>query len=702
MKTLLITPPFSQLNTPYPAMPYLTSFLKEKGFDVSQKDIGIELINRVFSKDGLTRIFNNKSEGRVGELKGSYLRTIDPVIDFLQGNSPTLANVIVKDGFLPQSDRFDHLDIKRFGDLGIYDRARYYSTLYLNDISDYISTYIDKDFGFSRYSERLGIAQSSFKEVEKKVENSSSLIISIFKELWLEKLEALDISNIGITIPFPGNLIPTLLIAKWTKEFNKNINIFVGGGWVNTELRDLNDPTIFKYVDYILLDDGESPVERLLNKLNGISGIELNRTYLLEDGKVVFKTAAFPEDYSLNELPAPTYEGLDLNSYISVIDGSNPMHSLWNNGRWNKITLAHGCYWKRCAFCDITLPYIKEYHVSEASIVVDKIEKLLDETGERGFHFVDEAAPPALLKEIALEILRRGLIINWWTNIRFEKRFSYGLSRLLAKSGCIGVSGGIEVASDRLLEYMDKGVTVEQVATVTSNLGRAGIMVHGYLMYGFPTQTKQETINSMEIVRQLFSLNLLHSAYWHQFSLTAHSKVGSCPDKFEVEITGPQNEGFAENDLTFKGLKYDPGIFSSGLKASLYNYMRGDGLDLPLNTWFDFKIPKSTILPGFIEEISHTEIDITDNTSLVWIGENYKIEDHYLYVFDNTSQERVEIDDNEKQYIEELLNEASYHNEDKFTIKDLDKLSEKHGIDTDYWLSDESASILFEYGLLLI
>ena len=149
------------------------------------------------------------------------------------------------------------------------------------------------------------------------------------------------------------------------------------------------------------------------------------------------------------------------------------MHSLWSDGRWNKLTMAHGCYWGKCTFCDISLDYISLYEPIAATILVDRMEQLIAQTGEQGFHFVDEAAPPALMRAVALEILKRKLTVTWWTNIRFEKNFTQDLCHLLKASGCIAVSGGLEVASDRLLKLIDKGVTVEQVAQVTRSFTAA-------------------------------------------------------------------------------------------------------------------------------------------------------------------------------------------------------------------------------------
>jgi len=298
------------------------------------------------------------------------------------------------------------------------------------------------------------------------------------------------------------------------------------------------------------------------------------------------------------------------------------MHSLWSDGRWNKLTMAHGCYWGKCTFCDISLDYIKRYEPLTAKLLVDRIEEIIAQTGESGFHFVDEAAPPALMRALSIEIIRRKLTITWWTNIRFEKSFTRELCILLRASGCIAISGGLEVASDRLLKLIDKGVTVEQVARVTNNLTESGIMVHSYLMYGYPSQTIQETIDSLEMVRQLFELGIVQSGFWHQFALTTHSPVGQDPEQFGV-LPHYNTITFANNDIQFDdstGIKHSK--FSYGLKKSLYNFMHGVGFDLPVTDWFEFNVPKSTVKFNFIESCLANElIAMTKpNTKPIWLG----------------------------------------------------------------------------------
>ncbi|WP_288253720.1 radical SAM protein, partial [uncultured Hydrogenophaga sp.] len=268
-------------------------------------------------------------------------------------------------------------------------------------------------------------------------------------------------------------------------------------------------------------------------------------------------------------------------------------------GRWNKLTVAHGCYWKKCSFCDVGLDYIGRYETAEARTLVDRIERIVDETGQTGFHFVDEAAPPKALKALAEELLRRDLAISWWGNIRFEKTFTPELSQLLADSGCIAMSGGLEVASDRLLTLMKKGVTVDQVARVTKGFSDAGILVHAYLMYGFPTQTVQDTVDALEYVRQLFLNGCIQSGFFHRFSCTVHSPVGLNPQDYGIELIPLPPVSFAKNDIGFidpTGVDHD--ALGVGLRKALYNYMHGTGLEEDVRAWFEHlphPVPRATV-----------------------------------------------------------------------------------------------------------
>ncbi|MFS4472475.1 B12-binding domain-containing radical SAM protein [Chryseobacterium sp. T20] len=723
---LLITPPFTQLNTPYPATAYIKGFLNTKNISSYQVDLGIDVILELFSKDGIQKVFSkeidlqNTSENsqRIYALREEYLKTIDQVITFLQDKTPTLARQICSMNFLPEASRFNQLDDMEFafGNMGLQDKAKHLATLYLEDISDYIVENIDADFGFSRYAERLGKSANSFDELYSKLSGEPTFIDEFTLKILKEKIEAVQPKLVCFSIPFPGNLYSGFKCAQWIKKHYPHIKIAMGGGFPNTELREVKDQRVFEFFDFITLDDGELPLELLYQNLEITPEEgEFKRTFLLENKEVVYKNNSKRHDFKQSEIGTPDYTDLKLDQYISVIEIANPMHSLWSDGRWNKLTMAHGCYWGKCTFCDISLDYIKIYEPISAKILVDRIEELIKTTGETGFHFVDEAAPPALMREVALEILRRNLVVTWWTNIRFEKSFTRDLCYLLKLSGCVAVSGGLEVASDRLLKLIDKGVSVDQVANVTRNFTEAGIMVHAYLMYGYPTQTVQETVDSLEMIRQMFEMGILQSGFWHQFAMTAHSPVGMSPEDFGV-VPVKQEILFANNDIDFKDKTgIDHNKFSFGLKKSLFNYMHGVNFELPLQEWFDFKIPRTTIHPDYIHDclLEDGQFSLKANSKVVFLTKNVIAENrvknkkkysgtYTLLTFHlKTNIVKVELEQEKAEWLMNVLEENAIENSKKPTIQQLKNQFEENFDDFELFWFSKPIQQLKENGVIL-
>ncbi|MEQ8927103.1 MAG: B12-binding domain-containing radical SAM protein [Fulvivirga sp.] len=721
-QVLLITPPFTQLNTPYPATAYLKGFLNTKGYSSFQMDLGIEVIIQLFTRKSLQELFykakrsqsdHSENAQRIIALQDEYLAKIDDVINFLQGNNHSYARSICTEGYLPQASRFEQLDDLEwaFGNMGMQDKAKHLATLFLEDLSDFIIECIDDNFGFSRYAERLGMSANSFDELHQSLQQKPSFIDELTLRILEERIQETKPQLVCFSIPFPGNLYSAFRCAQWIKSHYPQIQIAMGGGFPNTELRTVSDTRVFEYFDFITLDDGEVPIELLIDNLEADkSTAELKRTFHLKNGKVFYNNLSSKPDYKQADLGTPDYSDLLLDKYISVIEIANPMHSLWSDGRWNKLTMAHGCYWGKCTFCDISLDYIKLYEPIAAKTLVDRMETIISQTGETGFHFVDEAAPPALMRELALEILRRGLTVTWWTNIRFEKSFTYDLCQLLKASGCIAVSGGLEVASDRLLKIIDKGVTVEQVAKVTRNFTEAGIMVHSYLMYGYPTQTVQETIDSLEMVRQMFEQGIIQSGFWHQFALTAHSPVGLQPELYGVT---PMQEAisFAHNDIQFTDATgIDHNQFSFGLKKSLFNYMHGICFEFDLQEWFDFDIPPTTIPQDFI--LNSLEEDDYHNplpsAKIIWVGNDpviaqcKKNKKSKLIFHQNAGVMEANIDSEKVDWLLEILNQAKPREHANLTFSKIKNSYDEHFEDFEIFWFSKPINNLRKSGLLVI
>ena len=609
----------TQLNTPYPSTAYLTGFLRSRGVDARQEDLALALVLRLFSGAGLAAL-REAAEARPAARRPAQLRhflrefdryaaTVDSVIAFLQGRDATLAHRINTRHLLPEGARFRSLDAYAaeegedalawaFGALGLQDRARHLATLYLNDLADVVRDAVDERFEFVRYAEKLATSQPTFDPLAGALAAEPNLVDRTLQSLTLEALERHAPGVVLLSVPFPGAVYAALRIAQAIKRQQPGIVTVLGGGFVNTELRELREPRLFDYVDYVTLDGGERPLLALLEHLAGRrSRSRLVRTFVRDEAGVV-RYLNFPEpDIPFDEVGTPTWAGLPLDRYLSLLDMLNPMNRLWSDGRWNKLTVAHGCYWKKCAFCDVGLDYISRYEAAAAEVMVDRIETIVAETGQTGFHFVDEAAPPKALKALAMELGKRGTSISWWGNVRFEKTFTPELCRQLAASGCIAISGGLEVASDRLLKLMNKGVTVEQVARVTRAFADAGVLVHAYLMYGFPTQTVQDTVDALEYVRQLFANGCIHSGFFHRFACTVHSPVGKHPAEYGVRLLPLPDSPFARNDVGFvdpTGVDHDK--LGRALKKAIYNFMHGVGLEEDVRAWFEGRrVPRPTV-----------------------------------------------------------------------------------------------------------
>jgi hypothetical protein len=631
-RVLSVIPPMTQLNTPYPSTAYLTGFLRSRGIAAAQEDLALALVLDLFSPQGLEQLREcaaalpePERSAQVAHFLAEFDRyraTVGPTIRFLQGHDATLAHRIAGRHWLPEGARFAALDVYvaendadplawAFGALGLQDRARHLSTLYLNDLADVLRDAVDGRFEFVRYAEQLAASQPRFDPLAAALAATPNLLDERLAALALAAVERQRPNLLLLSVPFPGSMYAALRIAQAVKAQHPHVAIALGGGFVNTELRQLAEPRLFDFVDVVTLDAGERPLLTFIEHLQGRrSRQRLVRSFVRDEASGSVRYINFGEpDVRFEDTGTPTWDGLPLDRYLSLLDMLNPMHRLWSDGRWNKLTVAQGCYWKKCSFCDVSLDYIARFEQASASILVDRIEAIVRETGQTGFHFVDEAAPPKALRALAAELQRRHIEITWWGNVRFERSFTPALCEELAASGCIAISGGLEVASDRLLKLMKKGVSVEQVARVTHAFSQAGILVHAYLMYGFPTQTEQDTVDALEYVRQLFEQGCVQSGFFHRFTCTVHSPVGQRPEDYGITLQPLPPSRFARNDVGFVDpVGADHDAMGRALKKAIYNYMHGIGLDADVRSWFDASMPKPTVRRHSIARALHAAV----------------------------------------------------------------------------------------------
>ena len=388
---------------------------------------------------------------------------------------------------------------------------------------------VDPDFGFSRYAEHLCRAVDDFGELEKKIRRRGVIDRPLERHL-KAAMDEVKPTVVGVTCPFPGTLVGAFKIAKYVKRHYPGVRLLLGGGYVSTELREMTDRRPYRYFDEFQYDEGYGNVLRACGR----------------ESASPFSVPAFVK---------PSYRGIDWNEYFDVVETDNFVTNLWNSGKWVKLVMARGCYWHKCAFCDVVLPYIGCFEMPDPVDIVDAIEEgTRDEGwGTRGIHFVDEAMPPKVIRGMCEEILRRKLNVEWWGNVRFDAAFTPELCKLMAKAGCLAVTGGLECANDRLLKLMNKGITLASAEKVLKAFRRAKIFVHAYLMYDFPTETKAEQKEAERHVKDLGKRGLVQSCFWHRFALTVHSPIAKDPEKFGIIVEKPMRvkNVFARNELAY-------------------------------------------------------------------------------------------------------------------------------------------------------
>ncbi len=618
MKYLLVTPPFVQLNTPYPATGVLKAWLKERGHDVLQCDLGIEVADKIFCRSFLEELFERAFQKEklstkaksVAMLKKEYLLTIDSVWKFLKGKDNTLANRISVRGFLPEATQFKKIkdeDVDwAYGTTTTMDKALHFATAYIEDLADFVGGVLGCNFSLVRYEEQMSIAAPKFDYIYAKLQNSpANELEAIAIELFDDKFRAFNPEIVAFTMPFPGTVMMALRLAQYVKQQRPECCVVMGGGYVNTELRSISDVKFFEDVDFLLYDDGELPIEGIGDFLSKkIEKSDIVRAKYVEAGEVV-DSKNWDDNIKFNQLPSPDYSDLKLEEYISLVEFTNPMHKLWSDGRWNKLTMAHGCYWAKCAFCDTHLDYIARYDAPKAEVVVKRMQDIIKQTGATGFHFTDEALPPKLLREVCQLIIKEEMVVSFWGNIRFESSFDSEFAELLVEAGCIAVSGGLEVASPRILKLINKGVTIEQAVKCCTALNEAGIMVHAYLMYAFPSQSAEEAVESLEIVRQMFEEGIVQSAFWHRYAMTIHSPSGCAPEQYSAKRVNDEVNPFANNAVAFttndEGIDWN--MIGRAMASATQNYMLGKGYELPMKNWFNGIYPNPDIPKNYINKI---------------------------------------------------------------------------------------------------
>ena len=640
MNVIVIQPPLVQPNSPYPSGAYLKSFFNKNGHNAVWHDLSVQLVHSIFSKNGLKKLFELSKENAMkiastAEKNGEFataknlrryifqsdlwIEWIEFIMSTLCGkqnpSAHELCHKFILSPYTPRGNRMENY-IENLDREPTINDTRNIASLALEDLADYISVAFDKSFSLVRYAESIAVNETSFSQIEEKL--NSPILTTFYTEVLEAAFSKTSITEnkrtlVCISVPFAGTFTSALFTAKYLrKKYGEKIFICFGGGFINTELREFNDSSFFKYADAISYDRGYGSYKNFFDVFPDGKISEEKQIYkmrLFTKEKVIepllssLKYEKFENEQT--SLIVPDYSETDFSIYPRVADDENPMQRLWSDGAWMKAYLAHGCYWHKCAFCDVSLDYVASYRLVQIENLFHGLKSQSEKNGIHGIHFVDEAMPPAAMLKFSKLNLKHSASFSFWGNVRFEKIYSRDIAEFLSSGGLIGVSGGIEIATGTGLDSISKGTDLDSIVSACCAFKEAGILIHAYMIYGYFGETEQDTINSMETLRQLYAAGLLDSCFWHKFVLTRHSRIYSeWKEGLHKNLNpfAPKNSGvFAKNGLHFKD-EEKSAKFGNGLYAALQSWMHGENLNVPVEKWFEFKVPRPNVPKDLISK----------------------------------------------------------------------------------------------------
>ncbi len=519
MKVLLIFPPFWVPYRPYLSLPSLTGYLKSNGIDVVQKDFNIEAYDMMMSKSYLLDT-KEQLEQRFKSLDSKNSLSSGVEQQYYSDLYKAKASIPYIAGKVDKAKRVFR-DSKDFYDVNKLTEAREI----LKQAQSIISTACFPSGQDLVWPLNMRI-QRSIGDIEKiTADRDKNPFIELYEKHLLPFIEEQSPDLIGISIAGDSQLVPALTLSRIIKTSYKKAHITVGGYMV-TVLSDIlgKYPQLFTgFFDSAVLNEGERPLLELAQSLSQGNSLEnVSNLVYHDNGEVRFNEVMPAAD--INLLPAPDFDGLPLDLYLSA-ETVLPILS------------SRGCYWGKCAFCSHNESYRWNYKVRDAVKVVDDMQQLSQKYGVSHFAFSDEAISPSAMNKLSDELINRGTDFKCSTNVRLERQFTPELCHKVYKAGFRLLYLGLESGCNRVLDLMEKGTDSETAVEVCKNVYNAGIWNHLYTFLGFPTESAEEAQQTIDFL--ITHKDVIHSFNIASFLLNKGAQVVRCPQKYGITSINP-------------------------------------------------------------------------------------------------------------------------------------------------------------------
>lgn len=515
MKIALIYPPFAMPNRPHIALPCLAAYLKSKGVGVSAFDANIEFYHSLLEPESMSR-------------SATYARDRFRQLEKKPALSPPQETEYRRLAAIRQ-DAADTADMTQAlfgaGHLTNEERMRWFHRAVQLATVPWFPEYLDftESTNYIRY--KSPFRKFSTGDILDSLEQPS-LVSPFIEEKLMPLVREQNPDIVGISVAFPDQIIPAFFCAQLIRRHLPAVYITLGGSFISTHMRSVKEPRLFHIIDSLVLDNGELPLERLVEALAGsrsawesIPGLVY---YCRSRRKIVANPPQPPLE--LAALPPPDYGIFPLDRYLANREALVLLFQL-----------SRGCYWGRCTFCNSHLPMIRGHDQPSAENLYQKLKTVIGQTGAKQIHFTDEAASPQVLEGLSRYIKRDKMKIGWGANVRFDKALTLERLFLYREAGCYSLCLGLESYNNRVLRLMVKGISTALVDKILSNISWAGIESVVYMIVGFPGETEEEALFSFSKIKEFIEKGLICDCVYNIFEISPHSPISASPATFGIE-----------------------------------------------------------------------------------------------------------------------------------------------------------------------
>jgi len=518
VKLALIFPPACDPTAPYPAVAALAGFLRPQGIEVLPIDANLEGFLALLQREPLA-LLRDRIERRISRLQRRRALDHQSQLEFL-----TLLRVRGEAGAVPVgiSTALDVLRTsERFYDPGQYADAVATVSASLRVIA---AAHAPMQLDFTAY--RTPFALTTPDEIARDADRERDPFDSYLTRDLVPRLRRAGVDAIGVSVCFPGQLVPAYSFALKLKAAFPEAHLVAGGPAITQVLLRLQGRALAQALgafDSAVVFEGEHTLLAVCRALADGPGSPqaLRRipNLVLRDPLLGARILPGPPAVDLRTLPAPDFDGLPLDRYLSP-------HLLL------PYDPTRGCYWGRCAFCHYGLAATgtARYRERAVNTVVEHMGALSLRHNTRFFYLSQDSVAPKMLCRLAEALAEAGLDLRWGTDLRPEPYLTRKRCQGLRRGGAVACSLGVESASPRVLRLIDKGIAPGRAATVVRNLARAGIAAEVMCFSDFPTETFTEAMATLGFIER----HAQHIAAFivGRFELTHGSRVASDPTRF--------------------------------------------------------------------------------------------------------------------------------------------------------------------------